>query len=211
MEAELRSDHEDDATADQSESDHRPRKRRRGGEVGRDWACDVPGCGKDFKSKKALNTHNNITHLGRRDFVCPHETCGRTFGYKHLLQRHLSKLHTTEKNCTDDAVEFSDQALPTKLRPMSLSVDIEEITGMAYSARSRDQVQNSRALTCPHPQVAEISGESTPSPGSSKQCSYLFSRGYDLRRHLRSEHGLEVDKEKVDKWVRLAKKTKTSS
>lgn len=27
-----------------------PKKRRRGGEVGRDWICDVPGCDKDFKS-----------------------------------------------------------------------------------------------------------------------------------------------------------------
>lgn len=28
----------------------RPRKRRRGGEVGRDWVCEVDGCVKDFKS-----------------------------------------------------------------------------------------------------------------------------------------------------------------
>lgn len=27
-----------------------PKKRRRGGEVGRDWVCDVLGCDKDFKS-----------------------------------------------------------------------------------------------------------------------------------------------------------------
>ena len=30
--------------------DEPPRKRRRGGEVGRDWVCKVDGCGKDFKS-----------------------------------------------------------------------------------------------------------------------------------------------------------------
>lgn len=27
-----------------------PPKKRRGGEVGRDWVCDVEGCSKDFKS-----------------------------------------------------------------------------------------------------------------------------------------------------------------
>ena len=27
-----------------------PRKRRRGGEIGRDWKCDVNDCDKDFKS-----------------------------------------------------------------------------------------------------------------------------------------------------------------
>ncbi len=30
-----------------------PRKKRRGGEVGRDWVCDVEGCSKDFKSVSA--------------------------------------------------------------------------------------------------------------------------------------------------------------
>lgn len=35
---------------DEGEADDRPRKRRRGGEVGRDWACEEPGCEKDFKS-----------------------------------------------------------------------------------------------------------------------------------------------------------------
>lgn len=38
----------DDEDGDGEES--RPRKRRRGGEMGRDWKCDVEGCGKDFKS-----------------------------------------------------------------------------------------------------------------------------------------------------------------
>ena len=33
-----------------SEEDRPPRKRRRGGEVGRDWRCEVEGCAKDFKS-----------------------------------------------------------------------------------------------------------------------------------------------------------------
>lgn len=33
-----------------SEQSDPPRKMRRGGEVGRDWVCDVNGCGKDFKS-----------------------------------------------------------------------------------------------------------------------------------------------------------------
>ena len=33
-----------------SEEDRPPRKRRRGGELGRDWKCEVEGCAKDFKS-----------------------------------------------------------------------------------------------------------------------------------------------------------------
>jgi general transcription factor IIIA len=32
------------------------KKRRRGGEVGRDWKCAVAGCIKDFKSVRSLLT-----------------------------------------------------------------------------------------------------------------------------------------------------------
>jgi general transcription factor IIIA len=38
-----------DGNSDEEE-DALPRKRRRGGEIGRDWKCEVEGCGKDFKS-----------------------------------------------------------------------------------------------------------------------------------------------------------------
>lgn len=44
-------DNIDDAPGSEAEGEgKRPRKRRRGGEVGRDWVCDVDGCDKDFKS-----------------------------------------------------------------------------------------------------------------------------------------------------------------
>ena len=40
--------------SDAEEEGQPPRKKRRGGEVGRDWKCEVVGCGKDFKSVSAL-------------------------------------------------------------------------------------------------------------------------------------------------------------
>ena len=101
-----------------------PRKRRRGGEVGRDWKCEVEGCAKDFKSvrligfrataahlmrrfsqKKALTTHHAITHLGKRDFVCTVDGCGRAFGYKHILQRHQARGHGNVHNEDDEDAE----------------------------------------------------------------------------------------------------------
>lgn len=40
-----------DAAIDADDGDgERPRKKRRGGDVGRDWKCDVDGCTKEFKS-----------------------------------------------------------------------------------------------------------------------------------------------------------------
>ena len=115
----------EDSGNDEAES--RPKKRRRGGEVGRDWRCEEDGCGKEFKSvrlfscpiyatslilrysvlkcwsllepqKKALTTHHTITHLGRRDFVCPEIGCARAFGYKHILQRHVARVHAAVRD-----------------------------------------------------------------------------------------------------------------
>jgi general transcription factor IIIA len=40
-----------DSDGDESNATSRaPRKRRRGGDYGRDWKCEVDGCTKDFKS-----------------------------------------------------------------------------------------------------------------------------------------------------------------
>lgn len=45
-EAELSEDEEEELES----GSERARKRRRGGEVGRDWICDFEGCDKEFKS-----------------------------------------------------------------------------------------------------------------------------------------------------------------
>ena len=53
QEAEAHLYYPDEADAPEDATDaegSRPRKRRRGGEFGRDWKCDFMGCGKDFKS-----------------------------------------------------------------------------------------------------------------------------------------------------------------
>lgn len=51
LEAELEKHCGDEGGVDE---DDRPRKRRRGGEVGRDWVCEELGCEKDFKSVRLL-------------------------------------------------------------------------------------------------------------------------------------------------------------
>lgn len=50
----LRAIHVDDTDADGGDEDEPPQKKRRGGEIGRDFVCEVEGCGKDFKSVRAL-------------------------------------------------------------------------------------------------------------------------------------------------------------
>ncbi|KAL4071237.1 hypothetical protein V8B97DRAFT_436074 [Scleroderma yunnanense] len=182
----------------------RARKRRRGGELGRDWKCDYPNCGKDFKSKRSLTTHNNIIHLGQRNHVCPHLHCNSAFGYKHLLQRHLVKIHSSK-----DTQSHSDEETPdtgAAADTTEVDLDIEEITGKAYSHRS----QNPKSIRCPYPHIEDLlasSSDSTiPSASSSKTCDHVLTRAYDLRRHLKAEHGVLVDKQKVDQWTHARKR-----
>ncbi|KAM5538163.1 hypothetical protein V8D89_008050 [Ganoderma adspersum] len=200
-------DNIDDAPGSESAGEgERPRKRRRGGEVGRDWICDVDGCDKDFKSKKALTTHHNIAHLGRRDFVCPHEHCKRAFGYKHLLQRHLAKLHAPLDASPDHDAADVDETEPET----DTGADIDFLTGRAYISRAQESLKQATKLQCPFPDLPpQLSGEMEQVASRSWQansCQYVFSRAYDLRRHLHAEHGVDVEREKVDDWVRAEKR-----
>ncbi|KIM53173.1 hypothetical protein SCLCIDRAFT_139502 [Scleroderma citrinum Foug A] len=178
----------------------RARKRRRGGELGRDWKCDYSNCGKDFKSKRALTTHHNVIHLGQRNHVCPHLHCDSAFGYKHLLERHLAKIHTSKDSQSHSDEETTDPGAAT-----GVDLDIEEITGKAYIHRS----QNLKSVRCPYPHIEDLlaspSDSMIPSASSSATCEHVLTRSYDLRRHLKAEHGVLVDKGKVDEWVRAQK------
>ncbi|KAF5322486.1 hypothetical protein D9619_001368 [Psilocybe cf. subviscida] len=197
-----------------NETDQPPRKKRRGGEHGRDWQCEEPDCGKDFKSKKALKTHVNITHLGKRDFVCNYPDCYQAYGYKHLLRRHEVKAHQTNQSTTELS-EDEDATDGGNVDATELLFDIEQLTGNAYAKKAEASVKNAQALSCPFPNLAGLlrdneAGATSPqllaaSSTSTLPCGYVFSRGYDLRRHLQSAHSITAQKENVDAWVRKRK------
>ncbi|KAL1746200.1 hypothetical protein HDZ31DRAFT_62460 [Schizophyllum fasciatum] len=218
----------------EEDGDQPPKKRRRGGEVGRDWKCEVEGCGKDFKSKKALTTHTNVTHLGHRDFVCAHQGCGRAFGYKHLLQRHVAKLHSnatasssssddenvddgSEDEAAQDADERADEAHPEESTQPDASTFIDLITGSTYAKKAQDRLRTATSLSCPYPDLSGLpiappaTTGSSSSASTSHTCDYVFSRAYDLRRHLRATHGVETDKDALDTWVRKEKRVKAAA
>ncbi|KAH9971433.1 hypothetical protein BGW80DRAFT_1322403 [Lactifluus volemus] len=206
--------HEEKAIEDgnsDEEEDTLPRKRRRGGEIGRDWKCEVEGCGKDFKSKQALTTHHAITHLGRRDFVCTVEGCGRAFGYKHILQRHQARTHVNDRaesegdeegaQHADADGESSERKTRQELLPGSSTID--EITGVAYAERASGKRAQ---LKCPYPAMggllSAIPVESTSLWDDGGPCEYVFGRAYDLRRHLCAVHSVTLDKGVLDQWAR---------
>lgn len=147
------------------EEEHRPRKRRRGGELGRDWKCEEDGCWKDFKSvrlfsslysrsishssllcaymltfsdaqKKALTTHHTITHLGRRDFVCPEIGCARAFGYKHILQRHVARVHVAGCEQGEVGDADADEECSDADGAQGGPSGIDAMTGRLYAQRA---------------------------------------------------------------------------
>jgi hypothetical protein len=143
--------------------------------------------------KKALTTHTNITHLGQRDHVCPHEACKRAFGYKHLLQRHLAKRHSASS-----ASESSDEDATFFPTPAAAKLDIDTITGNNYAQAASKKLKAAKALQCPYPHLDDLAAVADGLP-----CDYVFSRAYDFRRHLQSEHDVIVDKDSVDLWVQV--------
>ncbi|KDR75265.1 hypothetical protein GALMADRAFT_226933 [Galerina marginata CBS 339.88] len=188
------------------ETDRPAKKKRRGGEHGRDWKCEVAGCDRDFKSKKAMNIHMNVTHLGKRDYVCHHTDCNNAFGYKHLLQRHLAKCHSSDLPWPEQNEEDSSEG-----ESQEPTFDIDGITGYAYAKRSEARLNDAKALRCPFPDVQDFTGERstdniTKSIVIPQTCDYVFSRAYDLRRHLHACHDIAVLKETLDIWAKRQKK-----
>ena len=135
-----------------------------------------------------------MSHLGQKEFVCTH--CDARYGYKRLLQRHLARQHGRTSDGSDESGSGSDHGDELAQEKM----DIDTITGHAYSKRAEANQQ--KVLRCPYPDVAQVSPEKVVNEMErSQRCDYLFTRAYDLRRHLLAVHGIEVEKETMDRWA----------
>jgi general transcription factor IIIA len=94
-------------------------------------------------------------------------------------------------------------------------MDIDSITGMSYVNHANTRLSASKALRCPHPHLGALLSDPASIVGGTemagadmstgKACDYVFSRAYDFRRHLRAEHGVDAEKDRVDEWVKGAK------
>jgi general transcription factor IIIA len=157
-----------------------------------------------------LITHTRVTHLGKRDFICHHPDCDRAFGYKHLLQRHLAKAHpSTQSELGSDTSSSGDDITP------KADFDIDTITGESYAKHAEEMVKSAKSLRCPYPHLQYLTVDINllacmDSSSSRRNCDYVFSRGYDLRRHLGASHGVNLPKETVDEWVKLQKQNRSS-
>jgi general transcription factor IIIA len=172
-----------------------------------------------------MTVHVNVNHLQQRNFICEREGCGRAFGYKHLLQRHCARLHGVHSAESDEEgpdVEDKDDMEDQIQEDREEESFIEALTGRAYkrrrlenanttsteSSKSNQKKKAKKVLHCPWPHFISGHGEGSMhvDPGKEAQglqtaCQAIFHRGYDLRRHLKADHGLELDKEEMAAWV----------
>jgi hypothetical protein len=107
---------------------------------------------------------------------------------------------------------------------------IDFITGAAYT-RAQEHTSNAKAkIKCPYPsmegfpnpsrsgshpvvgegsmQIGDVDSAQEGRDGEGEResrCKFVFSRAYDVRRHLGSVHGMEYEKEVVGRW--FAKRT----
>lgn len=146
--------------------------------------------------KKALAVHVKVSHLKRRDFVCSYETCNVSFGYKHLLQRHISKVHYTPVEDNSTELTKTKFVPPEKNQGFNIHSPIDTLTGKAYAMQSELRIQSQDGLHCPYHILSSTnsSARGVETKPSCSECPFVFTRAYNLRRHLLAMHSLDIDK-----------------
>lgn len=141
-------------------------------------------------------------------FSCPEDGCTMTFGYKHVMQRHLERHHRP----VPSSLPAPPERAPDKREDTSTMGNvIALLTGQDYheplvtSKAKAKAAHRPRVIACPWPNAFGgtrfSSGSDNPTVNHPSKCAFMFSRAYDLRRHLRSAHGLEVGAHEVGAWV----------
>lgn len=181
--------------------------RRSVSDLAKEFGCREEGCAKRFKTvrgriafsqlisltdiglhnqKRALTVHHQTAHLNLRPFACPHAGCDKTYGHKHLLQRHISARHRSGSHGAQPLIETQpDPAVPED--------QVNLLTGMHVIETA---MLEKKPLLCPSESVDSFS-----------RCRHRFGRIYDLRRHIRKHHGLDVNEEEVRVMLKDANKS----
>ncbi|TFY59614.1 hypothetical protein EVJ58_g5676 [Rhodofomes roseus] len=172
----------------------------------RDFACSI--CGRTFGYKHLLQRHTAQTH--------PTEPVSSDSE----SEDDAGEISEGGTEGSSDEQEDDDPGGREETAKPSVTFSIDFITGAAYDTRSQARLNNgTRSLRCPFPDLppsfcvnnggngvaADDGATTTPTTTGQPRCQYVFSRAYDLRRHLLAEHEVEVAKEVVDEWVKSTK------
>jgi hypothetical protein len=119
------------------------------------------------------------------------------------MQRHLERHHRPPPIGAPST--YTNPDLNQAQSPKDAGI-IGLLTGQDYhetvDPSKNGVVHQPRGIACPWPNAFGPKNVSeTHRTESSANCAFMFRRAYDLRRHLRSAHGLEVDANEVGAWV----------
>lgn len=162
------------------------RKRRRSSAVGLD----------DEKGKKKVRLAK-VDEAIEKEFGCEEEGCDRIFAsvrtiinyYEHKLIYQNSSLKKHRQSVHSQSLKLDLKKSSTSVKASSGNVDI--LTG-PVSAKS---LGDTRRYGCPINRLPD--GASDTEVPARLHCYSRFWRVYDVRRHLKAEHGLELDDEEV--------------
>lgn len=117
---------------------------------------------------------------------------------------------------TQSELELDSSSSSDDITPQKAGFGIDAITGEAYAKRAEELVKSAKSFRCPYPHLQNLTVDPNfracmDSSSSPRNCEYVFSRGYDLRRHLGASHGVDVSKEIIDKWVKVQKENRNNA
>ncbi|KAN0066134.1 hypothetical protein ACQY0O_000228 [Thecaphora frezii] len=82
--------------------------------------------------------------------------------------------------------------------PWQSIVEVVKISAADASGNGSEALQQLQADIC---DIVPADGADSGEPTHAPSCSYRFSRIYDLRRHLKSSHGLELEDREIRAWL----------
>ncbi|WVQ66749.1 uncharacterized protein L199_004940 [Kwoniella botswanensis] len=166
------------------------------GEAGKDWWCDEEGCDKRFKSKFALEAHRKAIHLSLRPHICPFDECGKSYPHKANLTRHIASHSrpitpsgTTNK---DDAVANSNGLVGKVKEVRRFGCPAHAFAKFAGLSTTTGDIDIATGIDLSANKIGRDDEEYIPSMNDGR-CLMRFWRVYDIRRHLKAEHGIELE------------------
>lgn len=174
------------------------------GQAGKEWACTHENCEKRFKTvssplledpnhlnrqKFALASHVTATHRGKRH-TCTMEGCDKAFAHLSSLQKHLASHDAPPTPSRQAKMEDEDltreMLTGSRLALRQFACPVHLIYDDPLSAASMSQ----------HTAGGDVAEGLKDIVG---RCGERFHRVYDVRRHLKSEHDVDLQ----DMEVRL--------
>ncbi|CAG8657976.1 13759_t:CDS:2, partial [Acaulospora colombiana] len=173
----------------------------------RDFVCDVAGCEKEFGYKHLLQRHSakiHGKHTSDRDPIVSND-----------IGRLKPAPTAAEEKAAERGCDFIEHLTGKQYQRRGEDPNIfDEARKGAHSLHDHNIPKARiarRVILCPWPSFLSLNvaseddhavHEGTVVGTELIACGGIFHRAYDLRRHLRADHGLELSKEELNAWLK---------